>query len=463
MHASRRSKMVTTVSATMLVALAAPAAFGHGTLSNPPSRIYRAWSGGCMDNPDPFLQGIIDQDVDACWNWHELVNFAPADQYDQFAVPFEQIVPDGKLASADNPRFAAFDTVSDLWPTTPVSEGPLEVTLHAPTPHNPLKMYAFLTTPDHEWGQEPLTWSKMQPIPVGPVTLDGNEYSFTVTLPPRSGKHALYVIWQRIDPVGEGFYMLADVDFGDCGGDCECAGDLDDDGQVDGADLGIMLISWGSAGGDVTGDGTTDASDVATLLGAWGSCGPDCDGDGVSDFDEIDAGAADCNLDGIPDECQQQADCDGDGVWDVCAIGSGQVADCDLDLVPDACQIAADPALDADGNGILDECQVHGFTYVWEIANDWGSGFIANLTIHNDTGHCISGWEALFTASTFTLDSVWNGVLVPQADGTIRILNETWNGDICSGESFTIGMQASGSPSAPVGLVVNDSPVPPAH
>ncbi len=447
----------------VLATLASPAALGHGTLSNPPSRIYRAWSGGCMNNPDPFLQGVVNQDIDACWNWNELVNFAPAAEYDQFDIPFEQIVPDGRLASANNPRFAAFDTVSDLWPTTPVAAGPLEVTIHASTPHNPLKMYAFLTTPEHDWGHEPLTWDEMRPIPVGPVALEGNEYRFTVTLPPRSGRHSLYVIWQRIDPAGEGFYMLADVDFGDCSTTtCVCASDLDNNGRVDGGDLGLMLIGWGSPDGDVTDDGQTDAADVAALLGAWGSCGPDCDGDGDSDYDEIEAGAADCNLDGIPDECQMQPDCDGDGVWDVCAIASGLVSDCNLDLVPDACQIAADPSLDADGNGILDACQLDGFTYVWEVSNDWGSGFIASLTIHNDTGQCLNGWEVLFTAPTFTVDSVWNGVLVPRSDGSIRVVNETWNGNVCSGRSFTIGMQATGTPSAPIGLIVNDSPAAPA-
>ncbi len=449
--------------AGLALATACPSiAFAHGTLSYPPSRIYRAWSGGCMNNPDPFLQSIIDQDIDACWNWHELVNFAPSAQYDQFDVPYHTIIPDGTLASANNPRFAAFDTVSDLWPTTPVESGPLEVTIHAPTPHNPLKMYAFLTTPDHHWGADPLTWATMQPIPVGQVTLEGNEYRFTVTLPPRSGKHSLYVIWQRIDPVGEGFYMLADVDFGDCGGTCGCESDLDQNGQVNGADLGLMLIAWGGPGGDVNGDGLTNAYDMATLLAAWGSCSPDCDGDGLSDFDEIEAGAADCNLDGIPDECQQQADCDGDGIWDACAIGDGLVEDCDLDLVPDACQIAADPALDSDGNGILDACQIDGFTYVWEITNDWGTGFIANLTIHNDTGSCLSGWEAVFNTTSFTLDSVWNGVLLSQSDGEVRIANESWNGEVCSGESFSIGMQATGTPSEPVGMLLNNSPVAPA-
>jgi hypothetical protein len=51
-----------------------------------------------------------------------------------------------------------------------------------------------------------------------------------------------------------------------------CSADLDGDGMVDGIDLGIMLIGWGSPAGDVTDDGQTDASDLAAMLGAWGPC-----------------------------------------------------------------------------------------------------------------------------------------------------------------------------------------------
>jgi hypothetical protein len=47
--------------------------------------------------------------------------------------------------------------------------------------------------------------------------------------------------------------------------------DLDDSGMVDGADLGILLGAWGSAGGDINGDGITDGTDLGLLLAAWGS------------------------------------------------------------------------------------------------------------------------------------------------------------------------------------------------
>jgi hypothetical protein len=50
--------------------------------------------------------------------------------------------------------------------------------------------------------------------------------------------------------------------------------DLDGDGDVDAADLAILLGNWGATGsgvlGDVNGDGVVDASDLALLLGSWG-------------------------------------------------------------------------------------------------------------------------------------------------------------------------------------------------
>lgn len=47
------------------------------------------------------------------------------------------------------------------------------------------------------------------------------------------------------------------------------AGDLNRDGAVDGADLGVMLTSWGTAQGDVNGDGATDGADLGVLLTNW--------------------------------------------------------------------------------------------------------------------------------------------------------------------------------------------------
>ena len=54
----------------------------------------------------------------------------------------------------------------------------------------------------------------------------------------------------------------------------DCPGDLNDDGQRDQADLGILLADWGCSGGDcpgdIDGDGDTDQADLGFFLSVYG-------------------------------------------------------------------------------------------------------------------------------------------------------------------------------------------------
>jgi hypothetical protein len=56
-----------------------------------------------------------------------------------------------------------------------------------------------------------------------------------------------------------------------------CAGDLNRDSAVDGADLGTLLNSWGDCPGTCPADfdrnGFVDGADLGVLLGRWGPCG----------------------------------------------------------------------------------------------------------------------------------------------------------------------------------------------
>lgn len=53
-----------------------------------------------------------------------------------------------------------------------------------------------------------------------------------------------------------------------------CVGDVNTDRAVDGADLGVMLSSWGTSGpADLNGDSTVNGADLGILLSAWGTCG----------------------------------------------------------------------------------------------------------------------------------------------------------------------------------------------
>ena len=265
---------------------------------------------------------------------------------------------------------------------------------------------------------------------------------------------------QRLAPVGEGFYAAADVDFGAGNEPIECPADLDENGRVNGADLTLLLSDWGSASSsDLDGDGVVSGSDLTLLLAAWGACGPDCDNDGIPDSDEIADGASDCNVDGIPDDCQNEIDCNGNGRPDVCEILDGSAEDCNKNLLLDVCELE-EPGSDLDGDGVLDDCQLDGLTYIFETTNVWDGGFNALMTIHNDSGQCFNGWELLFDAE-FTVDVVWDGVFVSQKGPQVRIVNELWNGDVCQGESFSVGFQATGEPTPPTNVLVNDSVVDP--
>ena len=52
--------------------------------------------------------------------------------------------------------------------------------------------------------------------------------------------------------------------------------DINGDGAVTGADLGILLALWGDPStlpsADVSGDGRLDGADLGLLLAAWGPC-----------------------------------------------------------------------------------------------------------------------------------------------------------------------------------------------
>jgi len=62
-----------------------------------------------------------------------------------------------------------------------------------------------------------------------------------------------------------------------------CQADLNEDGVVDGDDLGTMLGQWGACPkciSDFNDDGVVDGDDLGTLLGEWGSCAPSFAGGG---------------------------------------------------------------------------------------------------------------------------------------------------------------------------------------
>lgn len=55
-----------------------------------------------------------------------------------------------------------------------------------------------------------------------------------------------------------------------------CMGDLNEDGQVDAGDLGLMIAVWNTdgspVGADLNGDGDVSSADIGLLISRWGPC-----------------------------------------------------------------------------------------------------------------------------------------------------------------------------------------------
>jgi hypothetical protein len=65
---------------------------------------------------------------------------------------------------------------------------------------------------------------------------------------------------------GIGYFQDSFIHFDIGGAGCS---DLNGDGTVDGADLGLLLGAWGTPGADLNDDGTTDGADLGILLADW--------------------------------------------------------------------------------------------------------------------------------------------------------------------------------------------------
>ncbi|GAB3654641.1 hypothetical protein GCM10027589_13430 [Actinocorallia lasiicapitis] len=61
---------------------------------------------------------------------------------------------------------------------------------------------------------QPLTWGDLVPITTFTNVDPTNFTRWSITLPQRSGRHVLYMIWQRTFYSQEAFYSCSDVDFG---------------------------------------------------------------------------------------------------------------------------------------------------------------------------------------------------------------------------------------------------------
>ena len=105
---------------------------------------------------------------------------------------------------------------------------------------------------------------------------------------------------------------------------------------------------------------------------------------------------------------------------------------------------------DGGGGGGTADCSV-GYA-----ANDWGSGFTANITITNH-GSAISGWTLKYSyAGNQHLSQGWSGTW-SQSGQDVTVTNASWNGTLAGGASTSVGANFtySGADTAPAAFTLN--------
>ncbi|MFI8488706.1 carbohydrate-binding protein CbpC [Streptomyces rubrogriseus] len=219
--ASRRAAAVAVagLAPLALTTLAAAPASAHGSMGDPVSRVSQCHAEG-PENPKSAAcrAAVAAGGTQALYDWNG-IRIGNADGKHQ------ELIPDGKLCSANDPAFKGMDLARADWPATGVSSGSYTFKYRVTAPHKgTFKVY--VTKPGYD-PSKPLGWGDLDlSAPVATSTdpvASGGFYTFSGTLPERSGKHLLYAVWQRSDSP-EAFYSCSDVTFGGGDGDGSSSG-----------------------------------------------------------------------------------------------------------------------------------------------------------------------------------------------------------------------------------------------
>ncbi|MEU8654697.1 lytic polysaccharide monooxygenase [Streptomyces sp. NPDC048737] len=194
---------------TALSVLVAGPAAAHGSMGDPVSRVAQCYAEG-PESPrsDACEAAVAAGGTQALYDWNGI-------RIGDAAGRHRELIPDGRLCSANNAAFKGLDLARADWPATSVRGGSSTFRYRVTAPHKGT-FTVYVTKPGYDPAQ-PLAWSDLDlehPVAtaVDPVAA-GGFYTFSGTLPERSGRHVLYAVWQRSDSP-EAFYSCSDVTFG---------------------------------------------------------------------------------------------------------------------------------------------------------------------------------------------------------------------------------------------------------
>ncbi|MEV7388957.1 lytic polysaccharide monooxygenase [Streptomyces sp. NPDC091215] len=264
MPAARRKAAVAVALGVGAVVFGAAPASAHGTMGDPVSRVAQCYA----ENPespksDACRAAVAVGGTQALYDWNG-IRIGDANGRHQ------ALIPDGRLCSADNDEFKGLDLARTDWPATKVGSGSYTFEYRVTAPHKgTFKVY--LTKAGYD-PAKPLAWADLDlGHPVATATdpvASGGSYTFSGTLPQRTGRQLLYAVWQRSDSP-EAFYSCSDVDFGGGAGAAPTASSPTDEQISAGAEK--STVEHSGHGADDAGTSAKPSSPVNTPEPAGGS------------------------------------------------------------------------------------------------------------------------------------------------------------------------------------------------
>ena len=97
----------------------------------------------------------------------------------------------------------------------------------------------------------------------------------------------------------------------------------------------------------------------------------------------------------------------------------------------------------------------------FKLRDDWGSGFVADISITNSGNSDIDGWTLAFDFNG-SIVNIWSAEIISQEANHYVIGNAPWNGSISAGQTIEFGFQGSPGNVAenpPTNFVLNGQPV----
>lgn len=420
----------------LILVFAIGTTLAHGSMLRPISRVYACY----LENPETpdtlaCRDAIAAGGTQPLYDWNEVHILNAAGNH-------RALIPDGKLCSAGQAKYAAFDQPRPDWARTVLpASGTYTFLFAAYVPHNMGYFELYVTRNGYD-PLQPLKWSDLEATPFlrvdNPPVVNGN-YQMTGQLPAgKSGHHVIYGIWQRNDSA-EAFYSCSDVWFGStptptstpapvCSAPLWSASVVYQAGDQVSYDGRLWQARWSSGGQAPSTDGATNA---------WRIQGY-CSGSGSP------ATATPSVPTATPTPTNNTV--------------TATVTPTPIIPTPTPVVSTQTPTFTATATNTPSgaACTV---TYVRR--NDWGLGATIDVTINNNSATAINGWTLTWTfPGSQRIDNLWNGTYT-QSSALVSVSNAAWNRTISANggtANFGFNIVYSGANAVPASFSLNGTP-----